>query len=191
MLLPQSYLERIKTEVLAYATIRRDVIKVSGDALHASKKAIFAMHRDDMEMAKDFLVTAETLLLSLVKQHKQTAKMKGEGAYKAALEEFVEATIFHQFLLGKKITKIKKIMIPDVVFLAGLADVPGELYRYSLKAGTAKDMVMIEKCQALASEIVESLIEFDLTKQLRSKFDQSKSALHKIERVVYELSLTV
>ncbi len=41
----------------------------------------------------------------------------------------------------------------------------------------------------MAQDITGELIEFNLTSYLRNKFDQAKSAVQKIEKVVYELSL--
>mgnify|MGYP006427846915 FL=1 len=48
---------------------------------------------------------------------------------------------------------------------------------------------MVEQCTAMGNEIVGELIEFNFTKYLRTKFDQAKQAVHKLEIVQYELSL--
>jgi predicted translin family RNA/ssDNA-binding protein len=120
--------------------------------------------------------------------HKKVPKVLSEGSYKAAVEELVEATMFRRFLARKHLTKLTGIPVADDVYIAGLADVPGELYRYSLKMGTEGASAEVMRAAAVATEIVEALIDFDLTKHLRVKFDQAKSSLHKIERVVYELS---
>lgn len=188
--LPTTYLAQIKEKTLAYQTVRRDVIKQSGDALHHAKKAIFAMHRGDLTIANTYLAEAEREIQTLVKENKKTSAILSEGAFQAAIEEIVEATLFSHFLRGKKLQKITTIPVSDDVFVAGLADVPGELYRYALKMGTAHNLTEVLRAQALADEIVESLIQFDLTKHLRNKFDQAKGALHKIEQVVYELSVS-
>jgi len=187
--LPTQYLKEMKQSMLAYQDIRRDVIKQSGDALHQAKKSIFALHRADTETARTHLHAAEEILSSLIRTHKKTPEFQQEGSFRAAVEEFVEATLFMQCVSGKPLKKITSIPVPDDVYVAGLADVPGELYRYTLSQGTEHNVPEVLRIKAIAEDIVESLIEFDLTKQLRSKFDQAKSALHKIEHVVYELSV--
>lgn len=187
--LPTTYLKQMKDSMLAYQDIRRDVIKQSGDALHHAKKAIFALHRADLPTANKHLELAQTLLQTIVKTHKKHSQYKSEGSFRAAVEELVEATLFLQFLEKKSLKKITTVPVADDVFVAGLADVPGELYRYAVNRGTDHDIAEVRRAQALAEEIVESLIEFDLTKHLRNKFDQAKSSLHKIEQVVYELSV--
>jgi predicted translin family RNA/ssDNA-binding protein len=187
--LPKQYLDVIKTHTLAYQEIRRIVIKESGDALHHAKKSIFAVQRGDMSLALLERTHAETILVGLVTSYKKTPEFQLEGAFRAAIEEYVEATIFFQCVTNAPIKKITSVPIPDEVFIAGLADVPGELYRYALNKGTQHDIDEVLRVKVIAEDIVESLIEFDLTKQLRNKFDQAKSALHKIEQVAYELSV--
>lgn len=187
--LPTTYLAGIKQTTLAYQTIRRDVIKHSGDALHHAKKTIFALHRGDVPTGTEHLDQAVRTMKQLLSQHKKNSQMQSEGSFRAAVEEIVEATLLLQFLQGKKLKKITSIPVADDVFVAGLADVPGELYRYALKMGTEHNIAEVQRAQALAEEIVESLIEFDLTKHLRNKFDQAKAAHSKIERVQYELCL--
>lgn len=187
--LPKVYLHSIKKKTLAYQMVRRDVIKVSGDALHYAKKAIFAMHRGSLKEADTHLKSAEKLLISSAKKFKKTPQALTEGAWGAAIEEFVEATLLRAFLAEAPLKKITIVPVSDAQFVSGLADVPGELYRYALKAGTKHNTREVERALMLALQIVDMLIEFDFTKQMRSKFDQAKAALHKIERVAYEGSL--
>lgn len=188
-MLDSSHLKKLHKDFHDYAKVRRDVIKVSGDALHHAKRAIFAMHRGNMKEAKQKIAESEKLLKQLNKKHKNHAAMKVEGSYKAGVEEFVEASLFYQFLSKGKIGKVSAIPVNGEVYLAGLCDVPGELYRYAIRAASNKDVKTVEKCELAASEIIGELIEFDLTKYLRTKFDQAKNAHQKLEIVLYELSL--
>ncbi|PIR02961.1 MAG: hypothetical protein COV60_02880 [Candidatus Magasanikbacteria bacterium CG11_big_fil_rev_8_21_14_0_20_43_7] len=189
-MLKKQYLTRLKTSLHTYAAKRRDVIKISGDALHLSKRAIFAMHRGNMNEAEAKLSEAGTLLKTIETKFKHTEELLEEGSYRAGMEEYVEAALLQQFLVTGTIgEEVKKLTIPRDVFLAGLCDVPGELYRYAIRAATNKDMAMVKICNDMAQEIVEMLTEFEFTKYLRTKFDQAKQAAHKLEYVVYEVSL--
>lgn len=187
--LDQTKLAAIKKNVHTYSEERRDIIKLAGDALHTSKRVIFALQRDNVEEAEEKLLTAEKLFLEINKKYKKTAGLLSEGAYEAALEEYVEARLFFSFVTKRKIVFSAKISITDDSFLAGLCDVPGELYRYALKAATKRDFKTVDDCAAAAEEIIGSLIEFNLTSYLRTKFDQAKQAGQKLEQVVYEVSL--
>ncbi len=187
--LDNKYTEKIKQHFLSYAGVRRDVIKQSDDALHLAKRAIFAMHRDDMKEAETKLKESETLLATLQADAKKDPRVTDEGAYRAAVEEYVEAVLLQQFLQKGSIGKISTIAIDPESYVAGLCDVPGELYRYAIKSATEKNLAMVKKCADMGQEIAGALIEFNLTSYLRNKFDQAKQAVQKLEQVVYEVTL--
>ncbi|MCX6780113.1 MAG: hypothetical protein NT034_02955 [Candidatus Magasanikbacteria bacterium] len=188
-MMDKKYLQSIRTDLLGYAQKRREVIKMSGDAQQHSKKAIFALQRDDKAGADERFALAKTLFLDLEKKFKKEPGLLDEGSYRAALEEYVEAVLFHDFIAGKSVGKIKNIGIDSDAYISGLCDVPGELYRYAIKSATARDFEMTKKCFGYAQEIIGELIDMDLTGYHRNKFDQAKQALHKLQEVVYEVSL--
>lgn len=188
-MLDNTYLKKLKKDLHAYALIRRDVIAKSGDALHHAKRSIFALHRNDPKEAAAKLAESKKTLTSLVKKYKKTSQITGEGAYKAALEEYVEAHLFSEFLKTGKMKKITGMVIADDVFLAGLCDVPGELYRYAVRMATEGNTEKVAECVQAGGEIIGVLMEFDLTKYLRTKFDQAKKAVQKLEIIQYELAL--
>ncbi len=188
-MLNKKYFQSVRQELLSYADKRREVIKQAGDAQQHSKKAIFALQRDDLVEAKRHLDEARTQLLGLVKKFKSDAALFDEGSFKAALEEYGEAYLFNLFLEGKTIDKVKDFNFDGVAFVGALCDVPGELYRYAIKSATEKKFDMVTKCNNAAQEIIGELVDMDLTGYNRQKFDQAKQALHKLEQVVYEVSL--
>lgn len=187
--LDQSKIAKIKQGLHAYSEERRNIIKLAGDALHTAKRVIFALQRDNVVEAQEKLAAVEKMLAEINAKYKKTAGLLSEGAYEAALEEYVEARLFFSFVTKRKITFVAKIKITDNLFLAGLCDVPGELYRYALRSATKRDFKTVAECADAAEEIIGSLIEFNLTSYLRTKFDQAKQAGQKLEQVVYEVSL--
>lgn len=186
-----NYLNSLRKDLVAYSYKRRDVIKNADDALHHAKRAIFALHRDNRTEAEAKLKEAEELLLDLHKKYKNDRRISSEGSYRAALEEYVESCLFYQFVTTGKIGKIQALSVEGEAYIAGLCDVPGELCRYAIKAATKRDLAMVQKCADTASEIIGELIEFNLTSYLRTKFDQAKMAVNKLEQVVYEVSIRV
>ncbi|OGH69403.1 MAG: hypothetical protein A2754_02675 [Candidatus Magasanikbacteria bacterium RIFCSPHIGHO2_01_FULL_47_8] len=188
-MLNKKYFEEIRQDLLGYAAKRREVIKSAGDAQHMAKKAIFAMQRDASKDAESFLKQAESLLLELNKKFKTEPDLFTEGSYRAALEEYTEAALLHQYLSGETIGKIKNLTIDSDTFVGGLCDLPGELLRYAIKAATERNFAMVKKCYDVAEEIIGELVDMDLTGYNRQKFDQAKQALHKLQQVVYEVSL--
>lgn len=188
-MLNTSLLSKIRKDLLSYADVRQKVIRDSNDALFQAKRAIFSLHRDQVKEAKEKLDTSKTLLVKISKEYGKDDRVLDEGAYKAAIEEFVEAELFYQFVTTHKIGEVKGIKVSPESYVGGLTDVPGELYRFAVKAATARDEKTVKACADVAEEIIGELIECNLTSYLRNKFDQAKTAVHKLEHVVYELSL--
>lgn len=183
------YLRMIRGHLLDYADTRKAVISRSDEALHVSKRAIFALHRADTLLAKEKLVAAYAIFADIQKKYPKNFLVFQEGSYKAALEEFIEATLLFAFIEKKKLSRIAKLVVEDTVYIAGLCDVPGELYRYAVQAATNHDTKEVIRCAAVAQAIVAELIECNLTSYLRNKFDQAKRAVEKIEYLVYQQSL--
>lgn len=188
-MLNKLYFQKVRQELLSYADKRREVIKVAGDAQQHAKKAIFALQRDDKAEAKRHLEESKSLLLGLSKKHRSDTGLFDEGSFKAALEEYGEAYLFHAFHEGKGFDKVKDLNLDSDQFVGALCDVPGELYRYAIKSATEKKFDVVKKCYESAEEIIGELVDMDLTGYNRNKFDQAKQALHKLEQVVYEVSL--
>lgn len=188
-MLDKKYFSKIREELLAYSGQRREIIKSAGDAQHLAKKAIFAMQRDDVGVAKDCLEKAGGLLVELNKKFKSVEGIFDEGSYKAGLEEYVEAYLFGQFLSNKPIGKVVGISVDPDIYIGGLCDVPGEILRYAIKSATERKFNKVKKCYEVAEEIVGELIDMDLTGYNRQKFDQAKQAVNKLQQVVYEVSV--
>ncbi len=188
-MLDKKYLGEIRKKLLGYAKKRREVIKIAGDAQQLAKKAIFAFQRDDKKTGGELLQSAEKSLKSLLKAYKDEPDLFREGSYRAALEEFTEASLFAQYLTGRVIGKIDGLAIDPNTLVGGLCDVPGELYRYAIKCATARNFPEVKKCYAAAEVIIAELVDMDLTGYNRQKFDQAKQALLKLEQVQYEVSL--
>lgn len=188
-MLNKKYLQLLRAQVLGYAVKRREVIKTAGDAQHHAKRAIFALQRDDKAAGEESLRLASGLLVELNKKFKGEKALFDEGSYLAAVEEYVEAYLFHQFWSGKELGKIVGLVVDADTYIGGLCDVPGELCRYAIKSATGKNFAVVEKCYKVSEEIIGELMDMDLTGYNRNKFDQAKGALHKLEQIVYEVSL--
>lgn len=189
MTLDKKYFDLVRQELLDYSAKRRGIIKEAGDAQFLAKKAIFALQRDDATEAQNYLGQAEKILVDLNLKYKKDLGIFEEGSYKAALEEFVEASIFNQYLQKKNIGKLPKIQVDSDIFIGGLCDVPGELLRYSIKSATEKKYDEVKRCRQVADEIIVELVDMNLTGYNRQKFDQAKQALNKLEQVLYEVSI--
>ena len=189
MALNKTYIQKLKKELHDNDLMRRDIIKHASEGLHHAKRAIFAFQRGDMKQGEQKLKESLKEFIGLRKRHKNHKRMEQEGSYRAGLEEYVEAMLFSKFLHKKEIGKITTIPISTEVYLAGLEDVPGELYRYAIRAATSGDKQTVERCEEASAEMIAQMIEFNATKYLRTKFDQAKGAHQKLEIILYELAI--
>ncbi len=188
-MLNKKYFQTLRTDLLAYAEKRREVIKMAGDAQHHAKRAIFALQRESLQEASESLSKAETNLKELTKKYSKDTRIFDEGSFKAALEEYTEAVLFKQFLEGKEIGEIKAFKLDSDAYVSGLCDVPGEIVRYAIKAATERKFAMVQRAYAVSEAIIAELIDMDLTGYNRQKFDQAKQAHNKLQQIVYEVSL--
>ena len=169
--------------------LRRELIGRSNEALSKSKRAIFALHRDDPAAAESLLEQADKLFNEIERKFKRFPDLVHEGAYRAALEEYAEALLFFAYLKNGKLGEIDKRAMEPGIYLAGLSDTTGEIVRYAMRQVTNGDTKAAYKAQEVVAMIIESLLDMDLTGYLRTKFDQAKKNYRRLEEMVYDLSL--
>lgn len=169
---------------------RHQLIGRSNSALRKSKQAIFHLHRGSVKKARATLDAVKKEFQNIEKTMlKKHPSLKQQGAYLAALEEFVEAELFYQALKSGKLTEIKGVYIPAEQYIGGISDMTGELTRQSVLKASEKKFNEVQKFAEIVESVVGALIEFDLTGSLRQKYDDAKRNLKRIESVLYDISL--
>ena len=168
---------------------RYKIIKEASGALQGSKKTIFALQRERIEEAEAILKEAKEALKSLDKRFGKDFRLRMEGSWKAAVEEFCEAKLFMDFYKGVKMDAIKDFQIEPDEYLGGLSDVTGEIVRMMIIWTTKKEFEKVKNANEVIHDIVHQLMEYNFSGYLRTKFDQAKNSLRKAEEIVYDISL--
>jgi Translin family. len=75
-----------------------------------------------------------------------------------------------------------------MIYLAALR-LTGEMVRLATNEAAAGNTGRVEELKGQVNEIMESLVEFDFTGYLRTKYDQAKGSLKKIEQINYEVKI--
>lgn len=184
-----AYLQQLKKQYQTQTVGRRKLAEFSGQAQHLAKQAIFAAQRDNLPEADKLLVEAKSLLSQGQLLTRQVKELESLGSYRAALEEYVEAELFTKFLQTGKLDKVGKFNITPEVYLGGLSDMVGELVRYAIKLATAGKIKEVDKLVAVGTMVVGELAAMNLTGILRTKFDQAKQHLRRLEDIRYDLSI--
>lgn len=187
-MLNKTFITQLKKDYLQNIKERKIIISAANNILHDAKRVIFATHRPDLKKAQTSLIDIETRLKNLQKDFGYNRLIE-EGAYSAAVEEYVEAKTFYLVTTGKKIEKIKSIKLSTASYLGGLSDLTGELVRQAVNAAAKKDFAQVITNQKMINDIMQELVEFDMTGYLRTKYDQARNNLRKIEQINYEISL--
>ncbi|KAL3910381.1 MAG: hypothetical protein SGILL_007712 [Bacillariaceae sp.] len=199
---PQEELDAIRLRMEHRDKLRENLIKMCRDSQKAAKQAIYALHRGDHQKSADLIHKCEEAiqndLLPIVNEEPPLRS----GSFANVVEEYVEAKLFHVWLLGKDesdaTTKGALLLPHDFAidlqpeeYLGGLCDLTGEIGRYAVQRGTARDYDGVAMC--LEANAAISLAIQTLQRApggINKKMDQLRRSVEKIERMTYEMSLS-
>ncbi|MFA4833632.1 MAG: hypothetical protein WC619_02150 [Patescibacteria group bacterium] len=184
----KKFIEKLKKDHDEQNSQRRQIISLANIALHDSKRVIFSLHRGDIKQAEENLAAIEKIFQKLEKNF-GWKRINEEGSYRAGAEEYAEAKMFYFLITSKKIDKIKEVNLSFESYLGGICDTTGELVRYAVNQAAAGKFSEVEKIKNTLNEIMDQLIIFDMTGYLRTKYDQAKGNLRKIEQINYEIKM--
>lgn len=187
-MLNTSFIKKLRTDYQNKNKTRRQIISQSNDVLFLAKKTIFALHRNDEKLAQENLDIIENSLKKMEKEFTYQ-RLKEEGAYQAAVEEYVEAKTLSLVVNGKKIDTIKGIKIGYDSYIGGLCDLIGEMVRLATNRSAKGDYQSAARLKDQAELIMMELLDFDLTGYLRTKYDQARGHLRKLEQISYDIKI--
>ncbi|MGE5425650.1 MAG: hypothetical protein ACM3PZ_01070 [Bacillota bacterium] len=184
----ETFIKKLKTDYSKREQERRQIISRSNDVLFQAKKAIFALQREELEAAATKLMDMEKILGKMEKDF-GPVRLREEGAYHAAAEEYVEAKTLAAVVAGKKIVAVKGLHLGYDSYLGGFCDLIGEMVRFATNRAAKGKYESVAEMKEKAEEIMNGLLDFDLTGYLRTKYDQARGHLRKLETMAYEIRL--
>ena len=187
-MISKKFIEKLKKDYAESNSERRQIISLANVVLHDSKRVIFSLHRGDNEIAAESLNAIEEVLKKLEAKFGYSRIME-EGSYKAGVEEYVEAKTLFMVINGQKIDAIKGLKIDVEGYLGGVCDLTGELVRRAVNQAASGNWEEVPKIKKIINDIMAELVQFDMTGYLRTKYDQARGNLRKIEQVDYEVKL--
>jgi translin len=178
---------KLRKEVHEYDSVRERLIKQSRVVLKLSKQVIYAVHRDEIGNASKLIKHIEIEKKKIDSIAKHNHKMLTEGSYKIAIQEYVEALLYYNFV---KIGKLVDIQVATEHFVLGLADLPGELVRKAVFLAGKGQVEKVNKIKEEVDMIYGELLKFDFrNNEIRRKVDSVKYDLRKLEDLVLDLKL--
>jgi len=170
-------LKHINKEMQLFDKRRDTMLQKCHEAIRFSKRVIYAVHRDDSKVE-----SLARQLIDKIRDLRTRGELQFSPTYKVAMQEYVEAIVFFEFIKKNKIPTQKELFVSAPDYLAGLCDLTGELMRkanYFAINRKAKDVI---RTKELVDKIYEQFLLLDIRDQeLRRKFDSVKYNLQKVE----------
>jgi translin len=178
---------KIQKQIHDYDSERERLIKQSRVVLKLSKQVIYAVHRDEISSAAKLLKSMDKEKQALETIAKYNHRMLSEGSYKIAIQEYVEAVLYFNFV---KTGKLSNLSVQPGHFVLGLADLPGELVRKAVFLAGKGEVDKVIKIKDEVDNIYGQLLKFDFRdNEIRRKVDAVKYDLRKLEDLVLDLKL--
>lgn len=189
-MLDSSDITQVKQQIDQYEAWRDEIITKGRALIKRSKKVIYALHRDDMDYAKEQVQLINNEKQALVKLTSHHPNLGCEGSFRVAMQEYVEALTYFYYLTEKRIPTSKELDVSAQLYILGICDVTGELVRRAVRAATKEQFGEVVEIKDTLENIFGTLLEFEFRdNETRRKFDSIKYDLKKVEELVLELKL--
>lgn len=152
-----------------------------------SKKAIALLRRDNLRESREVIEETENIFKTANKLIQKNSDLVNAGFYKEAVEEYLEAKIFFNFLgpTDQKIPVFIKAKPEEII--GGFCDFTGELVRKAITLAGSKNSGKILGYKEAIEKVIEELTKIGLEGRLRQKYDDVERNLRKIEDILYDL----
>ena len=129
------------------------------------------------------------------------------GSFANVLEEYAEAKLFYAWLFGKNSCdstsddnkSFGDILLPHEFpieltpeeYLGGLCDLTGEIGRFAVHKGTQRDSESVKLSLHSTACILNAIESMErIPSGINKKMDQLRRSVEKLERMLYEMSLS-
>lgn len=180
--------QELKEKYDSHTRERREIRIKADEVTSESKLSTIALLYDRVEEAKEHLQKAESILNELESNFKKNPKLREEGSYRAALEEYVEAKLFWQVIKENQLTFIEeKIPISYQAYIGGICDLTGEILRKATIDGGEGRYDKVRKYGKIMREIELQLAKISLVGFLRGKRDALERNCRKMGTILYDI----
>jgi predicted translin family RNA/ssDNA-binding protein len=183
--------KKLRDHYIRLEKSRRELQLLAGEGQRLAKQAIFALQRSEAAEATRLLASANERFAQGRRIVAHEPRLASEGMWRAALEEYCEATFFSHDERGEARFSASLLSEDPDILIGALSDLVGEKVRRAVMFATDGDRAAVERLYAESQQIVAFLTSLDLMGSLRSKGDQSRQHLRRLEDIRYDLSRRV
>jgi translin len=174
-------LKEIQEELVKKDEARQEIQTAMRKAGRLSKQAIFTVHKDKLEDAKNMLKEAERIFANLNDLSRSYPELLYMGTVDSAFQEYAEACVFLGLVKDRHFVGSKEIKVQTASYVLGLSDVIGELRRRALNFLRKGKTGKAEECLELMETIYMALVDLDevqfLIPGLRRKCDIARRVI--------------
>ncbi len=171
---------------------REQAIKVSREVVRTSANAIRAIHRNELDEARELIAAAGALVRETQQTLEGHADLYFTGYTQDAQKEYAEACAVLAFIARTQLPLPADIGVETPSYLNGLAEAASELRRYILDSLRRDDDSRAEELMRYMDDVYNILVVMDfpdaLTSGLRRTTDQLRGVL---ERTRGDLTMTM
>jgi translin len=183
--------DRIRESFAAKDAAREKVLPICREVIRFSSLSIRALHRQELDKAKEMLKSARKLLDDAEEVLADGIDIR-TGFLIDAQKEYAEGMITLALVMGKQPPTPNKLRVDEVAFLHGLAESVGELRRYLMDSMRKGDLSRGEEFLSDMDDIYNVLVTMDfpdaITHGLRRTTDNMRGVLEKTRS---DLTLTI
>ena len=173
----KTIIEDFQNELEEKLKAREEGISTCRKVITLSKQAIMAIHRDEIDKAREKVIEAQKMLReveNITSAHQDLVL----GIVKVAYQEYAEAQILLRLVELREFPAPHELEVPIIPYLLGLADSIGEFRRRALEALRKRKMGVAEHCLQIMDEIYSELVALEsaylLAPELRRKCDVAR-----------------
>lgn len=174
--------ERLREEYDKKDEKREELISKSRNVIKLSKKIIYSVHRGELKEAQELVKRIK------IDKRKLQKLDQCEPYIKNAIQEYVEALIFFNYVKLRKLPALKELKVKLDEYLLGLCDFTGELMRYATNMFINRYFDEVMRAKETLDNIYDELGLFDFRNgDIRRKYDSIKYSVKKVDELVIEI----
>lgn len=181
----ESLSDRIRDSLNRQNAIRDQALAQSRDLTRHAARAIRAIHREDTDLAQEYLSQANQLAEALRTGLQDEPDLYFSGYTQDALKEFCEAHLTVATVLNQDWPSPEELHVEYATYLNGMSEVVGELRRRIMDIMRAGHSPEVERLLDVMDDIYAQLVTMDypdaLTYGLRRRTDIARSIIERTQ----------
>jgi len=187
-MISKTLIKKLKDELESAGKARSRIVSRTHGLGREAKHAGFKLQRGEFKSALESLKAIEKELSALTKEAEKSG-LRNEGSLKAVVEEYLESLYLYHVLQNKALPMKLPFGVSADEQLGALADLTGELVRVATLEASRGNFKRIQAYRDATEELFGVLLQMDLHSTLRSKRDDARRNLKRLEEIVYDLAI--